>query len=231
MAFARRWHRRATEGPFRPNSVLPFVPLTTRRSICHEDLFVVRPKTWLAIRGHDAAAVFETLGLDLPLPSHWSDCSPGSGRMFVSVPVRGWIVVSGDGIPDPSEDVDRCFRFLLLLSGKLGHVQMFSASSVLNEHAWAKIDSLRVVRGFSWSGQTRWNQGNVTPEEQRLAMECPDYSVNGEDSDWQTRERMGNNLHKLPLLAARWSIDPVELELVPSARAAGMAGFSGCITT
>ena len=47
--------------------------------------------------------------------------------------------------------------------------------------------------------------------------------------DWHLRQRVTENLVKVPLLAARWSLDPAELESVPSTRESGVAGFAGLI--
>ena len=228
MAFAARWHRHAMERTRRAGekiiSALQAAPVANGNSLGR------RPALWIAIHTPDAAGVFNALGLDHPQPGHWTQCAPGSGRMFVSVPVNGWTLICGDGIPDPLDDVDRCFRFLLNLSTALGHVQLFSASPILDDHAWARLESGRVIRAYAWAaGQTLWNQGDPTPDERQLGLKCFGYGECTDASDWRLRERVLENLVKVPLLAARWSLDPAELESVPSTRASGMAGFAGSI--
>jgi hypothetical protein len=230
MAFAARWHRLAMERTQLAGA--RFVTALHSENVASLDSIGRRPKLWLAIHTPDAAGVFNALGLDHPQPGHWSQCAPGSGLMFVSVPVNGWTLVCGDGIPDPAEDVDRCFRFLSNLSIALGHVQLFSTSAVLDDHAWARLESGRVIRAYAWAaGQTLWNQGQITDDERRFGLKCFGYGECTDPQDWRLRERITENLVKVPLLAARWSLDPAELESVPSNRASGAAGFAGMIHT
>lgn len=228
MAFAARWHRQAMERTRVAGE--KFISALNSENPLPVDSIGRRPTLWLAVHTPDAAGVFNALGLDHPQPGHWTQCAPGSGRMFVSVPVNGWTLVCGDGIPDPVEDVDRCFRFLSNLSIALGHVQLFSASAILDDHAWARVESGRIIRGYAWArGQTLWNQGQVTDDERRLGLKCFGYGECTDPQDWRLRERVMENLAKVPLLAARWSLDPAELESVPSALASGVAGFAGSI--
>lgn len=228
MAFAARWHRLALDRAQVAGE--QFVSaLKSEKSPAPASLGR-RPALWIAIHTPDAAGVFNALGLDHPQPGHWTQCAPGSGRMFVSVPVNGWTLICGDGIPDPLDDVDRCFRFLVNLSVALGHVQLFSASPILDDHAWARLESGRVIRAYAWAeGQTLWNQGEPTKDERQLGLKCFSYGECTDPSDWRLRERVMENLVKVPLLAARWSLDPAELESVPSTRASGVAGFAGSI--
>jgi len=228
LAFAARWHRLAMERTRVAGE--KFAAALNLERLAPLDSIGRRPALWIAVHTPDAAGVFNALGLDHPQPGHWTQCTPGSGRMFVSVPVNGWTLVCGDGIPDPSDDVDRCFRFLMNLSVALGHVQLFNASPILHDHAWARVESGRVIRAYAWAaGQTLWNQGAPTTAEQLLGLRCFGYGECTDPSDWRLRERVSENLVKIPLLAARWSLDPAELESVPSNRASGLAGFEGSI--
>lgn len=230
MAFAARWHRQAMANHRR--SMEKFDAVIGIHNPPPIDSLGRRPSLWIAVHTPDAAGVFNALGLDQPQPDYWTNCSPGSGRMFVSVPVNGWTLVCGDGLPDPATDIDRCFRFVTNLSIALGHVQLFSANLARDEHAWARVECGRVVRGYAWArGETLWNQGPTTIEEQRLGLRCFDYAHERQEPDWKLREAITENLVKVPLLAARWSLDPAELESVPSTISAGIAGFAGLIHT
>lgn len=229
ITLAARWHRLALRTARRSTSE-PAFPVSPTTTIAN-DFHTPRPRIWLAIHHPDAAGVFATLGLNYPQPSHWNECEPGSGKMFVSVPVNGWTLVAGDGIPDPAEDVDRCYKFLANLSTALGHVQLFALNPVLNRHAWARLESGRVIRAYVWAGGTLWNQGGFTAEERQLGMKCLAYSDEVDPFDWQLREELSENLPKIPALAAQWSVDPAELDAIPSAQLAGAAGFSGWIAS
>jgi hypothetical protein len=228
MAFASRWHRQAMEQSRRAEE--KFTAALNSQTSPPIDSLGRRPHFWIAIHTADAAGVFNALGLDQPQPDYWTNCSPGSGRMFVSVPVNGWTLICGDGLPDPTTDVDRCFRFLNNLSIALGHVQLFSMNPILDDHAWVRIECGRVVRAYAWAaGRTLWNQGAITDVERQLGMKCYAYEDESDTADWRVRGFVSENVVKVPLLAARWSMDPAELESVPSTISSGVAGFAGVI--
>jgi len=126
--------------------------------------------------------------------------------------VSGWILVIGSALPDANDDVDACFRFLLDLSRKLGHVQFFSADTVLNHHAWVQVESGRVLRAYAWAGKTLWNQGRTTQAENELGMKCYDYTETPEPASFASLQPISNNSDKVHLLAARWSLDPDEID-------------------
>src|SRR5215472_9042244 len=133
------------------------------------------PSAWLAIRSRSALAVQSALGLHNPKPCSWVEGLIGEEKLFIAPPVKGWVLVIGTGLPDPSEDVDVCFRFLQQLSRKLGQVQFFSAGRVLHHHAWVKAEGGRILRAYAWAGKTLWSQGTCTTAEKELDLKCFDY--------------------------------------------------------
>ena len=168
---------------------------------------VQRPSTWLAVRSVEAERVRSALA--------------GNGKFFISPRVNGWVVVTGPDLPDPGEDVDACHLFLTALSRELGHVQFFHAEKFSRHHAWARMDDGCVTRAYAWAGETVWNQGAKTLAENRLGMKCSGYGENPDAEFWTINENAAANVEKVPLLAARWSIDPAILH-----RANGIAGES-----
>jgi hypothetical protein len=52
-------------------------------------------------------------------------------------------------------------------------------------------------------------------------LNCPGYGEEDEAESWVRREKAAANVEKIPLLAARWSLDPGILR-----RAEGLAGES-----
>jgi hypothetical protein len=171
-----------------------------------------RPDCWLAIRSRNPMAVQSALGLLNPRRCFWTEGLACDGRLFIAPPIRGWILVIGNGLPDPSDDVDACFRFLVGLSRKLGKVQFFSASPMLHHHAWVRADGGRVVRAYAWAGKTLWHQGPLTPVETELGLKCYDYAESAERVSFDQPDPAALNVDKVPLLAARWSIDPGHLD-------------------
>jgi hypothetical protein len=185
-----------------------------------------RPPAWLAIRNKNLLAVQYALSLHDPKPCSWAEgLSANAGqRLFISPPVSGWIIVVGAALPDPNDDVDASFRFLLDLSRKLGHVQCFSANTVLNHHAWAQVESGRVLRAYAWAGKTLWNQGEPTPAETDLGMKCYAYAEAAEKAPFGAADPSANNADKIHLLASRWSVDPEDFEERFSERECGIVG-------
>lgn len=153
---------------------------------------VRRPVIWLAVRSVDTETVRLTLA--------------GQGKFFVSSRVNGWVVVTGPDLPNPDDDVDACFHFLIALSRELGHVQFFYAEKFSAHHAWARLDEGCVTRAFAWTGETVWHQGAKTLPEIELEMKCPAYG-----DDFEPVSGAAANVKKIPLLAARWGIDPAAL--------------------
>ncbi|MBU6411401.1 MAG: hypothetical protein KGR98_13530, partial [Verrucomicrobia bacterium] len=161
-----------------------------------------RPGLWLAVRSSDRRSVQSALAAGELAPALRANPS----RWRVAPPVNGWTMVTGPDLPNPSADVDDCFRFLLALSRRLGHVQFFYSENVLHHHAWARLDDGCVTRAYAWAGETIWNQGLKTIAEIQLELRCFQY---GESvGAWEASGAAAQNVERIPLLAARWSIDP-----------------------
>jgi hypothetical protein len=183
-----------------------------------------RPSCWLAIRSRSLQAVQCALNLHNPKPCSWIRGLTGEEKLFIAPPVGGWILVMGSGLPDPNEDVDSCFRFVLDLSRKLGQVQFFSISRPLRHHAWVRADKGKVVRAYAWAGRTLWEQGSVTLAEQDLDLKCFGYAEPVERTSFDQPDPASLNVDKVPLLAARWSLDPGGIDERLLETAPGIAG-------
>jgi hypothetical protein len=170
------------------------------------------PGRWLAIKTRSSYSVQSALGLHNAKPCSWSQGLAGEEKLFIAPPVNGWVLVMGSGLPDPSDDVDVSFRFLLELSRRVGQVQFFSVSRVLHYHAWVKADKGRIVRAYAWAGKTLWQQGALTTEEKELDLKCFDYLETLPSVPFPQPDVASINVDKVPLLAARWSIDPGRLD-------------------
>jgi hypothetical protein len=180
-----------------------------------------RPGCWLAIRSASTETVKEALGLNRAAPCSWEEGLAGGHEFFISQRVHGWVIVTGLGLPNPSDDVDACFLFLTALSRKLGHVQYFYASRLMHHHAWARLDEGCVTRAYAWTGETVWNQGPETFPETEINVRIfgyGDHSATILDAE--------TNFEKVPQLAARWSLDPAEVKLNSARQATGIAGES-----
>jgi len=184
------------------------------------------PCRWLAVRSNDPQEVQNALNLTNATSCSWEEglAEARERKLFISPPIGEWILVMGSGLPEPAEDVDQCFRFLAGLSRKLGHVQFFSANRVLLHHAWAQIETGRVIRAYAWAGQTQWNQGKKTSGEIQLRLKCFDYCESAGKASYDHNEAFSNNTEKVPLLAAKWSVDPTAIEEKHFKAGHGIAG-------
>jgi hypothetical protein len=167
----------------------------------------IRPATWLAVRTLEPQAVRVALA--------------DKAAFFISPRVNGWVIVTGSGLPDPGDDVDACHFFLTVLSRELGHIQFFHMEKFSAHHAWARLDEGCVTRAYAWAGETIWNQGAETLAETGLCMKCFGYGEDSEIGFWTTKKNSMSNVEKIPLLAARWIVDPEILH-----RADGITGES-----
>jgi hypothetical protein len=191
-----------------------------------ESAFASRPPLWMAVRATNPGTVQSALGLNQPTPCSWKEGMTGERNFFIGPPVNGWIIVTGSGLPNPSCDVDECFRFLARISGQLGQVQLFHADRILHHHAWARAEHGIVTRAYAWAGETIWNQGAKTPAETELSMKCFGYGEDPNANLWAAVEWTAANVGKVPLLATRWSLDPARVNERARKHADGIAGES-----
>ncbi|MGA2243668.1 MAG: hypothetical protein ABSH48_01615 [Verrucomicrobiota bacterium] len=207
-------HRRARRDQKSFVDTLGFLPLRAEAP--------PRPACWLAVRSVSTEAVKTALGLNRAAPCSWVEGLAGSHEFFISPRVHGgWVVVTGLGLPNPSDDVDATFLFLSELSRKLGHVQYFYAEKFSRHHGWARLDDGCVTRGYAWTGETVWNQGAKTLPEAAVGLKTFDYGDSG-----ATILDAETNFERVPQLAARWSLDPAEVKLDSSRQSIGLAGES-----
>lgn len=184
------------------------------------------PARWLAVKSVNPRAVQAALGLHNPRPCSWEEgvSAADEQRLFISPSVRGWILVFGSNLPDPTEDVDKCYRFILDLSRKLGHVQFFSVNRAVNHHAWVLAESGVIHRAYAWGGRTLWNQGRRTRAELDLSLQCFDYGEGEDRIQFGRVDAIVANTERLPLLAARWSLDPTSIDARLFKEDQGIAG-------
>jgi hypothetical protein len=172
------------------------------------------PVRWLAIRSENTQAVQAALDVQHARACSWGDAlaTAFEPRLFISPPAHGWILVLGCDLPDPADDIDDCYKFLVSLSSKLGEVQFFSRNRAVSHHGWARLISGKVVRAYAWAGETLWDQGAMTEAERDLKMRCLSYTEGTEVLGYAERELLSLNTERVVRLAANWSVDPTALD-------------------
>ena len=180
---------------------------------------------WIAVRSTRPRSVQEALALRQPIACTWEEglTAAHHEKLFISPAVGGWILVFGSNLPE-IDDVDRCYRFLLELSRKLGHVQYFAVNRVLNHHAWVQAEQGNILRGYGWAGRTVWNQGARTSAELELGVTCFDYTDEPHRLLFGGADLSAANTEKVFRLARRWSIDPTTIDSRLLIRHQGIAG-------
>ncbi|MEI7729946.1 MAG: hypothetical protein WCO56_10270 [Verrucomicrobiota bacterium] len=181
---------------------------------------------WMVVKCPNPMILQEALHLHKAAPSSMPEAMTEvtSRKLFISQPVNGWVMVFGPGLPEVHEDVDRTYRFLRALSQRVGHLQYFSVNRLAGQHAWAMLDSGQVVRAYAWAEATLWNQGEITKAEHALRLICLPYGETTATSNPKAADSLATNAERVPLLAARWGIDPGVIFAHMGAQRRGIVG-------
>ncbi len=176
-------------------------------------LFYQQPERWVAVRSANAESVQTALRLSNTTRCSWQEglARAGDRAVFITPPVMGWVLAIGPGIPDPAEDIDACYHFLVQLSRHAGQVQFFSVHPALQHHAWARLNGGTVERAYAWAGETLWNEGPVSRAERDLNLTCHAYGQQHSALDG-SQDAVAANVEKIPALAGRWSINPAGID-------------------
>lgn len=184
------------------------------------------PSRWLAVKVSDPRLVQAVVGLHKPVTCSWQDglTLAQARKLFITPCLNGWVLVMGSHLPDPADDIDQCFHLLQRLSRSLGRVQLFSIDRLLKHHAWACAHQGRIERAYAWAGRTLWNQGRPTPAEVQLGLVCYGYGAAPPRVHRASLDPIIRNTDRVPLLAARWSVDPGAVDPGLLSQAHGIVG-------
>lgn len=144
---------------------------------------------WFAVRGGDVGKVIAKLELTKPQTANWNSglttlnerrLKPNENEyVFVSPPVKGWILVVSSQLPYPEDrqgesrqKINGSFqRMFGALSEAFPEVHFFGSYRVVDFVAWARSRGGKVERVAAFAdGDALANFGNLTPEEQSLGL-------------------------------------------------------------
>jgi hypothetical protein len=178
--------------------------------------------TWLAVRDRPAEAVADALRLESRETLPWDAGVERAYRqgVFVTPPVRGWILAHGrlDLLPLPSGVPDPGFpEWLTDLSRRLGDVQVFANERGWGHHAWAKASNGVIERAFAVSdGTLPTFIGLVTPAEREINRGVRTFTEeearSWDDAQWDAWHESTPSEFDVLKIAARWSIDPTAID-------------------
>jgi hypothetical protein len=144
---------------------------------------------WFAVRSDDAGQVIASLGLSEPQAANWNSgfntlnerrLMPGGSKyVFVSPPVKGWVLVVGSQLPYPEgregearQKIDSSFQHMFgALSDVFPEVHFFGSYRVVDFVAWARARNGKIERVAAFAdGDALANFGELTPEERSLGL-------------------------------------------------------------
>ena len=157
---------------------------------------------WYAVKTNDVAAVADVLGLEDVVESTWKRgiTAAYAEKVFVTPPLFDWVLVAGwklfyeGNAPAPS-----VVPLLTKLSKKFAEAQYFATHRVPEAHCWALARKGKLIRGYGYvgdRGEINWNEGKPTQADRIFLKHVgiPDEST-------------------VMQFAAKWSIDPSDLEV------------------
>ena len=170
-------------------------------------LFFENPRSWLAVRADDLQMLVSALDLHHLSPCGWAEALDRAEEgVFVSPPVDGWVLVFGGALPEPSDDVDEFYKFIVAVSRECGLVTYFSADPIFHHHAWVRANDGRIVRAYAWADEVLWNQGELSQAERDLRLYCLPYDLRADQVSRRVRDQARHNCDRLPMLSSRWAV-------------------------
>ncbi len=144
---------------------------------------------WFAVRSDDVGKVIASLGLSEPQAANWSSGLTalnerrfklvGNKYVFISPPVKGWILVVGSELPYPDnregkerKRINSNFeRMFGVLSEAFPEVHFFGSYRVVDFVAWARSRGGKIERVTAVAdGDALANFGALTSEERSLGL-------------------------------------------------------------
>ena len=172
---------------------------------------------WIAVASAEGSDLVNWLKLRKVRRCSWNDGLERAHDLkgvFVTPPMGEWTLALGW---HPEAGQDDFIPYLEELSRRFGRAFLFDTHRIVEYHAWAFAEGGKIKRAFGYVGEKGKflvNVGDPTPEEHELG-------VGIEDHDHPPSEEDVLNL------AAKWVLDPREIDLEVEACGPGWYGVLG----
>lgn len=164
---------------------------------------------WFVVKTTDTKALQEAINLKNVHVSNWKTGIEGSyeGYYFISPPINGWTFIINSNMPDLSgKESPYPLTVITDLSQRFGEAYYFGTHRIVDYHAWAKAVNGKVLRAYSYlgeSGETIINEGDLSQEERENNLFFTNIDVG--------KPKLPNEEDVL-LIAKKWTIDPLMQE-------------------
>jgi hypothetical protein len=160
---------------------------------------------WLALRCDDPRAVAAACDVEEPQSCPWNEGIKTAYRqraqLFITPPVDGWVLGTAE-----RAGLDDLANRLVELSREFGEAYAFGTSRIIEYHHWMAAREGQLLRRYAYLGES----GEVLADDGQPSM--AERSLFKPDSgSWLASEE------DVLRLAAEWSIDPSQLDVVPPA--------------
>jgi len=191
-----------------------------------------RKNLWIAVSATSTESVARALGLVDTQPCNWRSgfraaYAYPSSYVFVTPPVRGWVLAVGCGIPDPGDPslLPHWRALMNTLSTAFGRAQFFASHRGSGYSAWARYTEGVEERLFAHADDLLHNVGTPLPEELDVLAHLPDPSAAEEDPGYWDREDLrAPDEDDVFRMASAWSVDPMTLDHAFQQPTAGVVG-------
>ncbi len=175
------------------------------------------------MRAEDSEHVVAALRLRTVLPANWRAglAEVAEQGVFVTPPVRGWVLAVGRDLAASTADTAAIAPLLASLSERFGDAFWFVTDDDRDVHGWARAARGELTRGYAFAEEHGhiFGPGDLTDAERELGCFVDD-----------PRDRSADEVKWWPdravvcALAARWAIDPAGIDAAASPVGAGFVG-------
>jgi len=181
---------------------------------------------WVAVKTEDTKSILDILNLKNIEKTDWVEgtIKAYKGFVFVLPPIRGWILISGWGlpIPDHEQGVERTKRLLNQLSLNFEEAQLFCALRTVDAAAWMRSIKGITERLYSIGDGDAFIEGIPTKVEKQWDLLSMNDLQNGNDETYE--KKIWPNVNHVLEVAENWSINPMKLE---KENGIGTFGYTG----